>query len=99
MKLLDLNPRWRTPTPGIEPAVHHGADVRVLEFNCPCGMGHRLRIPVSADGMPTSRPYTVGTYVWRCDGKQGDDFRVLSLHPRINTNCWNGSIKNGEVTP
>lgn len=99
MKLLNLNPQWMTPVPGIEPAVHHGAAVRVLVFDCPCGMGHRLRIPVSATGMPEGRDIATGTYVWRRDGEWSDDFAALSLHPSVNAHCWHGWIKNGEVTP
>jgi hypothetical protein len=59
----------------------------ILTFDCPCGKcGGRLRVPL--DGAMTAKP------TWAWNGNLSD----LTLHPSINSGCWHGWIKDGEVT-
>ena len=88
MKLAELHPEIVKPRRG-DP---QDGSVLVLEMDCPCRRGHRIRIftstiqdqPVYIDGMG-------------CWSRKGDDLETITIEPSIGTGCWRGCITNGEV--
>jgi hypothetical protein len=68
MKLSELNPKIES--------------VRVLVFDCPCGGGHKLRIPIGSEKDQ-----------WEMTGK----LETLTLRPSIEAGCWHGFVTNGEI--
>lgn len=68
MKLSDLNPKIELQ--------------KVLVCDCPCGGGHKLRIPFGTEQSE-----------WKCTGQLPN----ISIKPSILTDCWHGFITNGEI--
>ncbi len=73
MKLVDLNPQLDSEN--------------VLSFDCPCGAGHKIRVPIGA-------PNRAGE-VW---SSSGDFPASFSITPSINAGCWHGHVTNGAIT-
>lgn len=104
MKLTELNPHWTCDTLG-----RHGQGI---SFECPIHRTHRLAVafanPVDGGEKMTGNGYGGDPkHWWQRDGSTFDD---LTLGPSIDasgnkagedniqTPCWHGFIKNGEIT-
>lgn len=97
MKLADLDPFWLGA--GGEGITRDGQPVPerhgvALGFNCPCGCGDGLCIPLAnpLDGGPA-----VQSPNWQ---REGETFEALTLRPSIlrRSGCgWHGFITNGEI--
>jgi hypothetical protein len=90
VKLTDLNPVWTTPVGGHEPN-----GVQILVLDCPCGRGHRLRLPLGSPGQSQRTDTETGCFVWQRDS---NDFATLTLYPSVRTSCCHVHISKGEVT-
>ena len=99
MRLVELDPHWTCDTLG-----RHGQGI---SFECPVHRDHRLAVMFSnpVDGLPACGE---SKYLWQRTGETWDD---LTLGPSIDasanmvcnkgtiqTPCWHGLIKSGEVT-
>lgn len=63
------------------------ADAVGVQFDCPCGDGHRLLIPFKGR-MPDGKGWAV----------TGTNFDNLTLQPSVDAKCWHGWVRNGEIT-
>lgn len=68
MRLSELNPKL--------------SDGNILRFDCPCGQGHSVRVPL-------------GVSHWSSSGEFPEKF---SVSPSINVGCWHGWITDGTVS-
>jgi hypothetical protein len=76
VKLAELRPKWER---------------EVLVFDCPCGQGHRLRVPATR----YAEKKKLGKTVWLITGDSAANY---TLKPSIDAPCWHGCITNGEVS-
>jgi hypothetical protein len=68
LKLAELNPKIDLQ--------------KVLVFDCPCGQGHKLRLPMGPEKTQ-----------WTATG----DLANLTLTESVEVGCWHGFIKKGEI--
>lgn len=99
MRLLDLEPQFYRVVSDVK---HGGSkhehiysliNAHGVRFNCPCGSGHKLHIPIGDEARG-----------WIASGAGLAD---LTLIPSIavsggkgdgsSTECWHGFVTNGEV--
>lgn len=76
MKLADLDPKLAA---------------NVLSFDCPCGAGHKIRVPIGAQ-----LPNRSAGEVWQASGEFPASFTIT---PSIDAGCWHGHVTDGEITP
>ncbi len=94
MKLTELNPRWCA-------AGRQDGRGMGMSFDCPVHLEHRLVVMFAnpLDGLPAC---TAAKWLWK---RTGDTFDNITLVPSVDassnvvleTPCWHGFIKNGEI--
>ena len=99
-RLVDLDPSW------IRADGAEGRDRMGVMFVCPAcrdpttGYGHMQAVwfanpPDGGSPAPHQPGYPPGDPRWT---RSGDTFETLTLTPSINTSCWHGWVKSGDVT-
>lgn len=98
MRLADLDPVfYGLPADGGYPKVDTLAEAHAVRFQCPCGSGHWLVIPLEGRAAPGQTAKG-----WGFSGASLDD---LTLTPSLavrggnpdGTECWHGFITAGAV--
>lgn len=92
------HPDGRGQGGGVLRRVANLTEAQGVEFDCPCGEGHRVMVwfknpsvlPVAGDDAPGPSPR------WE---HSGTDIKSLTIAPSINVRgCWHGFVRQGQVT-